>query len=637
MSRRRLRQILSLGVAVSVAGALAAGCGSSGGGGKSVVNPGEQGGTPVNGGTVNWAEGPNYPPNYVFPFVDGGHFSTWNINFFQYLMYRPLYWAGVGQDPTKMDQQLSVGEQPVWSNDDKTVSVTLKPWKWSNGESVDAQDVVFFVNMYKAEKQQNGGYIPPLTSQGLDFFPDNVKSVTANGQTVTFNLDRAYSQTWFLFNELSQIVPMPEAWDITGPGQKSDCSTATGQQMMTDCAAVWKYLYDGPNRDLKGYASSDIWSVVDGPWKMSSYSTDGAVSFVPNPDYSGPYKPRISRLNEVPFTSSDAEYNVIRSGPNSGQNSVQSGYLPFAYIKDGTKDPSVAGPNPLSSEYDMDPWIGYSINYFPVNLNNPTVGPMLKQAYIRQALESSVDQPVLIDRLFKGYGYLTTGPQPLLPKNNLVSDVEKNNPWPFDTNKAKQLLTSHGWNTGSSPATCEKPGTAADECGAGINAGAKLSFQLKYASGVPTMAAMMNQLATDAGQAGIQLVLSQGAGPTISQDDTACTPDQSSCSWQMGAWGGGWVYAPDYLPTGETLFATGAVANYGSYSDPRADALIARSIEDSSLSAYQAAEDYLAQQVPVIWLPNQTYELTMWAKKLRGYDPQNVFLSFQPERWYYVK
>ena len=45
-------------------------------------------------------------------------------------------------------------------------------------------------------------------------------------------------------------------------------------------------------------------------------------------------------------------------------------------------------------------------------------------------------------------------------------------PYAFDPAKAKALLTSHGWTENSSKVmVCTKPGTAANECGAGVKAG----------------------------------------------------------------------------------------------------------------------------------------------------------------------
>src|SRR5260370_28123726 len=47
---------------------------------------------PVSGGTVTYALPANVTPNYIFPFSPSSVFTVVNTDYFQYLMYRPLYW-----------------------------------------------------------------------------------------------------------------------------------------------------------------------------------------------------------------------------------------------------------------------------------------------------------------------------------------------------------------------------------------------------------------------------------------------------------------------------------------------------------------------------------------------------------------
>ena len=69
----------------------------------------------------------------------------------------------------------------------------------------------------------------------------------------------------------------------------------------------------------------------------------------------------------------------------------------------------------------------------------------------------------------------------------------------------------------------------------------------------------------------------------------ACNPKTgANCKWQMIDTGQGWVYsAPQFAPTGESLFLTGAGSNAYSYSDPKADALIKATLTDNGLGAIQ--------------------------------------------------
>jgi peptide/nickel transport system substrate-binding protein len=100
-------------------------------------------------------------------------------------------------------------------------------------------------------------------------------------------------------------------------------------------------------------------------------------------------------------------------------------------------------------------------------------------------------------------------------------------------------------------------------------------------------------------------------------------------------WGGGWIYAPDYLPTGESLFATGAGSNSGSYSDPKMDQLITASQKQNGTQPLYTYEDYAAQQLPVIFQAN-TYAVDAISRKVGGVvvNPLGTLL---PEYWYRTK
>ena len=115
--------------------------------------------TKAKGGTAYFAEGPQATPNYIFPFMGLQFFSVTNIGQFQQLMYRPLYWFGTGEQPT-LNLSLSLAGQPVYSNSGREVTLKLKPYEFSDGESVTAQDVVFWFNILKVERYNWAAYAP---------------------------------------------------------------------------------------------------------------------------------------------------------------------------------------------------------------------------------------------------------------------------------------------------------------------------------------------------------------------------------------------------------------------------------------------------------------------------------------------
>jgi peptide/nickel transport system substrate-binding protein len=600
-------KMMAAGVAVTACALVAAGCNGSG---NSAA-----GGTPVKGGTAVFAEPPSSPPSYIFPYMSSSVISDVNLFDFQYLMYRPLYWFGNGGQPT-VNYSLSLAYPPKFNG--TKVTITLRRYKWSNGTRVTAQDVMFWLNMETAVPADYGAY----TS-----FPADVKDITVVSPTkLTMIMDKAYSPSWFLDNDLSQVTPMPAAWDRTASGL-SHCSTT-----VSDCAAVYNYLNDQA-KNVSAYVGSPLWSIVDGPWKLSAFDTDGHVAFVPNKSYSGPVKPKLAAFEEVPFTTDSAEYNVLQS-PSSGTK-IDVGYLPQ---EDAPAKPinATVGSNPLSG-YSLTPWPLWGINYFVVNYQSTTgAAPIFKQLYFREALEDEMNQEAVISGPLHGYGTTTVGPVGTNPVTQWLSPQGKSgDPFPYNPGKAKSLLTSHGWNVvPNGVSTCADPSL----CGSGIKKGQKLSFSMPYATGYSWIASEMIQLQSNAATAGIKLNLEPKPFAQVTALAAGnCAVAKLPCNWDMANWGGGWSFSPDYQPTGEQLFLSGVVANSGGYKNPSNDSMINQTLTSSNLQDLYNWQDYLSTQLPVIWQPNADYQLTEVADNLQGVAPQSPTLSINPEDWYFTK
>ena len=596
--------------------------------------------TKQHGGTVRWAEPPSATPNYIWPFESSAVATVNNISQFQYLLYRPLYMFGAPSSNTpEVNFGLSPANKPVYSKGNTVATITMKNYKWSNGEAVSASDVAFFMNMDHAEKANFYSYVPGL-------FPDNVKSVTVNSPTkITFTFTQAYNPAWMTSNEFAQVTPMPAAWDIAATGAKAGsggCSTGAYGAAATDaaCTKVWTYL-SGQAKTISAYSTSPLWGVVDGPWtvaasKGGSFSTSGAVTMVPNSSYSGPQKPYIAKFEELPFTTDTAQYTALLGG------NLDVGFIPQQDLTAKTTNALKAGPNNprLTSKYYLTPWVLFGYNYavlkFLSNANGGSAGKVFSQLYFRQAMQSMVDQTKIISNVLKGYGVPTYGPVPVLPPNSYVSSFEKTNPYPYNPSKAKQYLTSHGWSVvPGGTDTCTKPGSASNECGAGIAKGAKLSFTFAYPTGTLWQQQTVQIEQSAWSSIGIHMTLAPATFDTVVGNYVPPCKNSATCTLEFGWWGGGWEYSPDFYPSGELLFATNAGDNSANYSDAHADTLIKQTTQGTAnLVNYQ---NYIASQVPVIWEPNADYELLEVNKNLQGFAPQSSISNLFPEYWYYVK
>ncbi len=649
----RMRRWLGLALALGLAAALISACGSSstntgtttGGSGSTtpstvsglpqtgvgLTEPTKGTGAKVSGGTLTFAEAPASPPNYIFPMYAPQYCGTNNIDMLNMLLYRPLYWFGNNYSPT-VDYNTSIGQKPVYTNGDKTVTIHLNHYMWSDGEQVSARDLVFWMNVLEASPATEWcGYVP-----GKTFFPGNVVSYKAvNTTTFQMTFNRSYNPTWVQYNVLSQLYPMPMAWDKTQASSSTPSASSTSAPDLTKSGAARVYAFlNGQSLKISNWANSPLWSVVDGPWKVSATTSNGEVTFVPNPKYSGPVKATISKFVEVPYTSESALIDQIKS---QGTSALNIAYLPAQY-------------QPLTSQvksegYDVNMAAYYGINFFPLNFNNPTVGPIFRQLYFRQAFQHLIDQSGWIKSFLHGTAVETYGPVPLAPPSKLVSAGSGGNPFAFSVSDASSLLKSHGWKVvPGGTSTCEKPGTASNECGAGVKMGQPISFNLDYLSDVTAAAEEMQDLQSQAGKVGIKIQLTTHPFDDVYSAAVHCTPNEPKCKWEAENWGAGWIYGPDYYPTGEDLFTSGAVANYSNYSDPKMDNLVKASITANASQepgAMSSFVHYTETQLPVVFEPTSIGTFgasagTLIDHKIGGYTA-NALGWLSPEDWYLTK
>lgn len=622
--RPRLARVAVAGAAALLAVGIAACSSSPSSTTPSASSSASPAGTKVAGGTATVALPAGVTLSYIFPFTPLANSNEYNSEGFQQLLYRPLYYFGGNNNSVSVNYPLSVANAPVYSADGKTVTITMKGWKWSNGETVDASNVVFWLNMMKAEPSNYYGYVPGL-------LPDNLSSYSATGpDTVVLTLKSPVSSVWFTYNQLAEITPMPAAWDVTSATAKAGsggCATDTAKDKWAKCTAVYNFLA-GQAKNAATYATNPLWAVVDGPWKLSSFSTAGQVSFVPNPSYSGSPKPTLSEVKYLPYTDDTTEYTALKTGQ------VDVGYIPPQDLPQKPTSQIVPTVNPLGSAYNLSPFYSFGIQYFLINFNNPTIGSVFKQLYVRQALQELVDQPGMITAVDRGYGYPTSGGVPNQPTSQWVPSIQNANggqgPYAFSISTAKSLLTSHGWTEQGGVMTCTDP----SKCGSGITSGTKLSLTMDYATGIQSFEQEVAVYKSDATQAGVQINLVPQSFNTIIGESTPCSPGPK-CTWDILNFGGWNFNGPGFEPTGEPLFATGAGSNSGSYSDPTMDKLITGTHTSSSLSAFQQYATYTAQQLPFIWMPN-AYGVQAVTSKLANVT-FNPLADFLPEYWYFTK
>jgi peptide/nickel transport system substrate-binding protein len=572
---------------------------------------------PQHNGVITWAETPDSGPTWIMPIVPSAAFSASDVTQFDFEMWRPLYWFDNGVQPVQAPA-MSLAYAPKWSNGDRTVTITLKSdYKWSDGQPVSSRDVLFFYDEVKvavSEDPANWGYYTP----GLGF-PDEVANVTTpTASTVVFTMKKAVNPEWFLEDELASVSPMPaHAWaKASGSGPILDFTVAA------NATRIYAYL-SKESMSLRTYAANPLWQVVDGPYRLTSFDAgSGAYTLTPNPSYGGSHAAKVSALQAVPFASVTAEFDAVRTG------SVDVGYLPLIDISQAK--------TVESGGYNVFGYQIFGFNDVPYNFADATgdFDKVIAQLYVRQALAHLEDEQSYIKAFFDGAASPAYGPIPEVPRSPFIPADAETDPYPFSVPAAISLLRSHGWmvnTTGTD--TCAKAGSGPGECGAGIPAGTRLSFNLIYVSELPAIKEMVTAFASEAASAGITINLQSQSGSYIAVHYYGHTSTVDK--WAMLDFGG---LADSVYPTTLGIFNGTGPGNVGSYNDPRANALIDASVTSGSPAAVKAEASYLTEDQPGLFQPLPDM-VAVWKKSLSGPPASFAALTqvyVNPEYWWFT-
>ena len=581
------------------------------------VLPAESG-SPSAGGTISYAETPGSPPTYILPIVPSADASVFNDYQFQYQMYLPLYWSPTGISET-VSYPLSLATAPVFSNGDKTVTIHMDTtWKWSNGQSVDANDLLFFISLVKAAVKANASN---WNNYSPGFFPDNVVSASAPSKfTVVLNLDKAYNPGYYFDDQLDLPIPLPStAWDhdVTG-------GPAVNWAVPANALKIYNYL-NAQSKDLGTWATNPLWKVVDGPFVISTFDAGTSqASFTANPSYSGT-KAHISKLEFLPFTSYTAEVAQLRAGK-----------LDVGII-DEPDLPQVSAIKSMG--YNVFGYPDWGWQYLLFNFKDKTGGwsSIIGQLYVRQALAHLVDQPGIITGIFKNAAGPDYGPVPEAPSSPYAPANATSNPYPYSLSDAANLLKSHGWKVvpgGSS--TCTDPGTASNQCGAGIAKGASINFTVYYTNQPTYWATTDTAIASAAAQIGITIHVVPKEFNYLLQNYNDPSAPANVNKWQAEDFGG---FTQSLYPTTNTIFNTTGVYNIGGYSSTKADSLIQTSVFGGNASAVKNEISYLDANLPALFLPNPDL-IYAWKDTISG-PPASFSILTQyyalASEWYYKK
>jgi len=582
-------------------------------------------GTPTKGGTITLGQLTGSTPTFIFPILPSANASVNTSQLFFYNFFTPLYVGPVGVTPV-INYDLSLASAPVFSNGDKTVTINMRTnYRWSNGQPVDANDVIFDVDMIEQAVKESAANWSAYTP---GFFPDSLASIAATGKyTIVMHLKRAYNPSFFLNDQLEGAVwPLPStAWNIASAG---------GPHLNYTVPANAKKIYDylaKAGGQVASFATNPLWKIVDGPFKLTSFSpTNSSFTLSANPAYSGSPKPSISKLAVETFTGITPELNALKTG------GLDIGAIDFSQL---------GQVNSLRSA-------GFSVYGYPelgffsafINFKDTTdhFNSIIGQLYARQALAHLEDQPAYLSGIYKNAGVLAYGPVPSVPATPFTPADAVKTPYPYDPAAAVALLKSHGWKVvPNGQTTCAKAGSGPGECGAGIPAGTPFTFTWFYIPPAETPSSSLESEAFASAakeSAGINIQLqSKTFNYLVANFNDADPADNKYINdWGVVNFGG---FTDSYYPTTNSIFNTKGDYNEGAYSNPTADTLINASVFSANPKAVTNEASFLTQDIPAFFFPNADYIYAV-SNRIGGTAESFLALTQQttyPQYWYVKK
>jgi peptide/nickel transport system substrate-binding protein len=171
--------------------------------------------------------------------------------------------------------------------------------------------------------------------------------------------------------------------------------------------------------------------VGTGPFKFVEWTEGDRIVEEANPDYWREGAPRVARLVFRPIPESSTRVAAIQTGEVHivGRLSAEE-----AASLEGTPGVEVI-------TYPVDRVYYIAFNNLTGGVGEPTEDPL-----VRQAMNYAVDRQAIVDALFNGNAQLTTGF--VTPANLGYDDTLE--PYPFDPEKAMELLAEAGYPDGFS-------------------------------------------------------------------------------------------------------------------------------------------------------------------------------------------
>ena len=475
-------------------------------------------------------------------------------------MWAPL--LEVGYDGLMVS---GIAEMPEVSEDGKKYTFTLKEGvKWQDGTPITSEDIEFTFKVLMDKTYTGRFERENLDVVGWKDYRDGVTDYIAgfeiiDDRTFSITLNSANGKNIYYFN----VKPLA------------------------------KHIYgvdyvQGNAKDLEKYHRTPF---GNGAYKFVSYKDGEEVVLVANENY---YKgkPKIENLifrvvNETNqlLLLQNGDIDVIRQGMSVTDENLQLlEQLGFA--------------NAIITEN-----LGYG--YIAINHKEE----ILKDVNVRKALAYGLDRQSVVEAAFGGQANVIDIPQSTV--SWAYPEDEDFVKYPYDPEKAKQLLEEAGWKVGSD--------------GIREKDGVKLSLKFLASSPNSVNDALVPIMIQNYKDIGIEVKAEQMEFRTLIEKQTEAKEGKFSYHLAFLAW----ALTPD--PDSSSVFGTDGSSNKTLYSNPVVDELLKNALnemdQDKRRELYNELYKELSDDLPYIFL-YQRKNMDVYLARVKGMEGATPYRSF---------
>lgn len=390
---------------------LAAGCSTKSNNGQ--PGPAPEGNKPVEGGTLNLSM--YSAPKGVFNPVLYDEKYDGNVI--------GLVFNGLLRTNEKLEWICDLCQTFEISPDNKTVTFTLRDGlKWHDGKPVTTKDVAFtFMTMlhpdYPGVRTSDYSALLGVDAMLTERYAlnDDVEAKKVTKEDAAAKIKASWEK-WLAGDGKTAI-------HVIDDKKISFTTTEPYAPLLQNLAfsIIPEHAFAGVEISKMADAPATKKPIGTGPYKFVEYVTDQYVRLERNPDY---------------FMGKPYIQNVIYKIANQDVaiSQLQAGELD--YLESNPKDVELLKDDKniqVVSNQDF----GYQ--YMGFNFDNP----LFKDKTVRQAIMYAIDRNSMVKTLLQGYGTVMNSHIP--PVMQWAYDASQLNPYPYNQQKAQELLAQAGW------------------------------------------------------------------------------------------------------------------------------------------------------------------------------------------------